>query len=99
MQVFNLDARDWQTPLDFYDALKSALSAPEWCSSSLDAIMELMVWGLGGQPPPYVVQISGVDDAPREVREEISLIAEHVQKARAEIQARDGKDVDVSIKY
>ena len=101
MLTIELDASDWKTPLDFVNALQKALNAPEWCGSSVDAINELMIWGLGAGelPPPYVVKISGASFTPKEVRDSIALQARSVQEARAEMNARDGRDIDVSINY
>ena len=101
MRTIELDASDWKTPLDFIRALQKALNAPEWCGSNVDAVNELMIWGLsaGELPPPYVVKITRASTAPKEVQDYIALQAKHVQKARAEKNVRDGRDVNVSIKY
>lgn len=101
MRAIELDASDWKTPLDFITALQKALNAPEWCGSNVDAINELMIWGLGADelPPPYVINISGVSACPSEVRDYVALQAMFVQKARGEKQARDGVDINVSIEY
>ena len=100
MRTIELDASDWQMPLDFIIALQKALNAPEWCGSNVDAINELMVWGLGAGelPAPYVVRIARTSAAPEEVRDYIALQARCLREARAEKNARDGYDTDVSIK-
>jgi hypothetical protein len=100
VRTVELDAGDWKTPLDFIAALQKALDAPPWCGSNIDAINELMVWGLGAEdPPPCVVSISNASAAPHEVQDYIALQAIYVQKARAEKITRDGYDLDVSIRY
>jgi hypothetical protein len=101
MRVVELDASGWVTALDFIKALKKALHAPAECGSNVDALNELMVWGLGmGElAPPYVVQISGMGKAPKEVQEHVALVANYVQEARKEKYVRDGYDTDVCIKY
>lgn len=101
MRIVQLDASGWKTVLDFLTALKKALNAPEWCGSSVDAINELMIWGLVAETPqpPYVVQISGTAKAPKDVQDYIALTADCVREAREEKKARDGEDLDVSIKY
>ncbi|MBV8185820.1 MAG: barstar family protein [Alphaproteobacteria bacterium] len=100
MRVVRLDAGAWRTELEFIAALKHALNAPHWCGDSPAAIDELMVWGLGPQvlQPPYEVEISGLEQAPKEVREYVALIVECVSAARQECKARDGKDIDVGFK-
>jgi hypothetical protein len=99
MRTIELDASDWQTPLDFIIALQKALNAPEGCGSNVDAINELMVWGLGAGElsAPYAVRISGASAAPEGVQDYIALQAQCLQEARAEKNARDGYDADVSI--
>jgi hypothetical protein len=101
MRIVELDASSWTTTLDFIRALQRALNAPKECGSNVDALNELMVWGLGmGElPPPYIVQIPGTANAPKDVRDHIALIANYVQKARKEKMARDGYDIEVSIQY
>lgn len=101
MRTIELDASGWKTPIDFIGALQKALNAPEGCGFNVDAINELMVWGLeaGELSPPYVINIVGVAAAPGEVRDYIALQAECVQQACAEKRDRDGTDVEVSIRY
>ena len=99
MLAIDLDASGWKTPLDFIRALQMALGAPFWCGSNIDAINELMVWGLGpgDLPPPCIVSISRVSSTPKEVQDYIALQAKCVQAARDQKIARDGIDVNVSI--
>ena len=101
MLTIELDANDWKTPTDFLRALQNALNAPEWCGFNVDAINELMVWGLGAGelPPPYVVKISRASVIPKDVQDYIALQAKCVQKARIEKRMRDGSDTNVSIEY
>jgi hypothetical protein len=101
MRIVELDASVWRTDLDFIRALQKALNAPDWCGSNVDAINELMIWGLGtGElPPPYIVQISGAANAPKEVQDYIALTANYVREARQEKVTRSGVDIEVSIKY
>jgi len=99
MRIIELDAGGWQTPLDFISALQEALDAPEGCGSNVDAINELMIWGLGAGelPPPYLVKISRASAAPKDVHDYIVLQAKCVQQARAEKNVRDGEDINVRI--
>jgi hypothetical protein len=100
MRVVPLEAVTWGSALDFLVALKSALNAPPCCGDSPDAINELMVWGLDPQvlEPPYEIQISGLDRAPKEVQEYVALTIECVNRARQEYNVRNGGDIDVSFK-
>jgi len=101
LRIVELDATDWKTPVDFVRAIQRALDAPEWCGSNVDAINELMIWGLraGELPPPYVVKIFGVSATPQEVQDYIALQARCVQQAREEKMGRDGYDTEVRIEF
>lgn len=41
--VIELDASDWKTTSDFYDALLSALGAPDWHGRSGVALVDTML--------------------------------------------------------
>ena len=101
MRTIELDASGWKTPLDFIKALQEALNAPVWCGSNVDAINELMVWGLGAGEllAPYIVNISGLSVTPGEVQRYVALQARTIKEARAEKTKRDGTDVNVRIKF
>jgi len=61
-------------------------------------MIDLMVYGgMSRIEPPYVVRISEVDSAPREVRDHVALIAEVIAEARAWKKEHYGEDVEVSI--
>jgi len=97
VRTIELDASRWTTPLEF----KEGSERTKMCGSNVNAINELMIWGLGAGevPPPYIVKISRASAAPKEVQDYVALQARSVQKARAEKKTRDGRDVNVSIEY
>ncbi|WP_296379709.1 hypothetical protein [Reyranella sp.] len=98
LPTIQLSAGAWKEAVDFVDALKGALGAIKGCGSSLDAMIDLMVYGgMSRIEPPYVVEISEVDAAPQEVRDHIALIAQAVATARKWKKERYGDDVEVSI--
>ena len=98
MRVIELDAREWTTVLDFYNALLTALGAPEWHGRNANALMDSMIWGgINSTNAPYTVRIVGATKLPPEIRDEIDLIAKALVISRAEYQRRRGADVDVTL--
>ena len=98
LPTIQLSAGAWKEAIDFVDALKGALGAIKGCGSSVNAMIDLMVYGgMSRIEPPYVVKISGVDAAPQEVRDHIALIAQAVAAARKWKKEHHGEDVEVSI--
>ncbi|WP_436216152.1 barstar family protein [Bradyrhizobium sp. LjRoot220] len=45
MQIIELNAENWRTWRDLYDALLTALGAPEGHGRNLNALIDSMVWG------------------------------------------------------
>jgi hypothetical protein len=96
--IIQLSGRAWNEPIDFVDALKGALGAIRGCGSSVDAMIDLMVYGgMSRIEPPYVVRISDVAKAPQAVRDHIFRIAQAVSTARQWKEEHYGEDVEVSI--
>ncbi len=96
MQIIRLDAENWKTVLEFYDALLVALGAPEWHSQSIDAMIDSMIWGeINAVEPPYTVQIRNLRKASRDIVDEIELLKRCIADGRAEFHARKGQDIEV----
>jgi len=84
--------------LDFYEALLKALEAPSWHGIGLNAAIDSIVWGgINGVNPPYKIQVAGKETLAPAIREEIELLAKHIQEHRIEHQRQSGKDVEVSL--
>jgi len=57
-----LDASQWKTGLDFYDALLTALGAPHWHGRSVDALIDSMVYrDINTIESPYTIAVTGAD--------------------------------------
>jgi hypothetical protein len=98
MLTINLDASGWKTVLDFYDAMLKALKSPKGHGRSVNALLDSMVWGgMNDVEPPYVVRISGLSGAPRDVVDEVNLVKVEMADSREEFRKREGHDVEVSI--
>jgi RNAse (barnase) inhibitor barstar len=98
VQVIQLDASAWETPLDFILALKDSLGSPEAHGSSPDAFVDSMIWGGMNQvEPPYLIRIVQTGKVPDQVKNYIRLMASVVQEAREERCSKGKGDIDVTI--
>jgi len=98
MRIIDLDATNWNKGLDFYNALLAALGAPEWHSPGIGPLLESMVWmKINEVNPPYTVRIRNTAAMPAEIRNEIDLLNDYLEKDRAEFTKRNGSDAEVRI--
>jgi hypothetical protein len=98
MHIIPLDATNWTSILDFFDAVLPAIGAPAGHGHSVDALIDSMIWGgMNALEPPYTVRISGTGEAPENVRDKIELVKQALAEARAEFRARQGHDVEVQL--
>jgi hypothetical protein len=98
MREIDLDASKWATVLDFYDALLSALGAPDWHGRSINALIDSMIWGgINRVEPPYLIRIRGIARPPKTVQDHIELARDSLLRARAEFHGLRGRDVGVSL--
>ena len=96
MRTIELDARNWRTVHDFYDALFAEIGAPAWHGHSINALIDSMIWGgINSLKPPYTVLVSGMELTPREVRDEVELAKQDLDEAALEFQRRRGQRADV----
>jgi barstar (barnase inhibitor) len=81
----DLDASKWKTLLDFYDALLSALGAPEWHGRSINALIDSMIGGdINKIEPPYIIRVRSTASLPKDLRDEIERVRQYLQKHRAD---------------
>lgn len=100
MRIIELDASGWKTPLDFINALKLAIGAPEWHGTSVNAFVDSMVTGdINAIEPPYVVRIANAAGLPEDVLELISAISSAVKHRRLENRTRTGEDTEVNLEF
>lgn len=98
MRVIELDAAEWKTVNDFYDALLAAIGAPAGHGRSPDALIDSMIWGgMNSLEPPYTVKISGAAALPTDVRNRIETASRALALGREDYQKLRGGDVEVAI--
>jgi RNAse (barnase) inhibitor barstar len=99
MQRVDLDAAKWSSVLDFHSALLEALGAPDWHGSSMDALIDSMIWHdeINAVKPPYTVSISGTSHIPENVRAAIECLAQALRESRVEFRESEGQDIDVQL--
>jgi RNAse (barnase) inhibitor barstar len=72
VKLIELDASEWRTPLDFYDALLSSLGAPDWHGRNINALIDSMVGGdINAVEPPYRIEVTGLSKASEEAFDEL----------------------------
>jgi nicotinamide-nucleotide amidase len=75
IRVIKLDASGWTAPLDFYDALLTAIGAPNWHGRSVDALVDSMLYGgINAIEAPYRIWIVGAASLPEDVRKELDIV-------------------------
>lgn len=97
MRIITLNAENWWSPLDFYDALLAALGAPSTYARNVNALLDGMIWD--GEhallKPPYTIRVSGIEKLSNDTREAIDVVKRCVSGARTEFRERRGSDVQV----
>jgi hypothetical protein len=97
MRIIELDAANWTTVLDFYNALLPAIGAPESHGTSVNALVDSIVWGgINAVEPPYAVRIRGLGSAPPEVTERVRMAEHDLAEARKEYLIRKRRDPGVT---
>ena len=97
METISLDGAHWQGPLDFYEALRSALRPNDGHGYGVDAFIDSMIYGgMLEIEPPYEVLVHNV--GPADIRHAVEELSHFLAKARAERQADYGDDVNVSLR-
>jgi len=97
--MIELHAQGWNTALDFYDALLTAIGAPAWHGKSINALVDSIVWGgINSVEPPYEVRVHGVRNLTSDTRRAIGQAEQAIEQARADFFQRRGHDPRVSLK-
>jgi len=99
MRVIELNAQNWRTVIDFYDALKEALGSCPGHGDSTDAWIDSMIYGgMNEIEAPYVIRIAGTASCGDHLKAEILELADSIRDARAWKLEHHGQDIDISFK-
>jgi RNAse (barnase) inhibitor barstar len=97
MRLIELDAKGWKSQFDFVHSLTRALGSSEGHGISPDALVDSIIGGsMNSVEPPYTVQISNLNAAPKEVADYVSQMISAIREGRQRFQ-RHGEDIEVSI--
>src|SRR5579875_2588892 len=97
-KVLHVDSYELNSIIDFYNAIFRILGSPSWHGVSIDSLIDSMVWGgINAEEPPYTIDISGVDQLPDAVRQEIRKLCNALEISKKEYQKATGDQLDVSI--
>ena len=103
MRIIELDASSWTKVIDFYNALNTVFGAEEGYASSLDGLLELLVWDHAFPntayviSPPYTIRIQKTKTLSKDILDEIDLIIRYLLEAREEFRIRRGHDINVNM--
>ena len=86
MQTFHFRAEHWSTPVQCAKALLEVVQAPAWCSTGVTAVTEAMTWEeLAAVGFPYRIDITGLNDAPTQIIEYLSLLTDALSEEGARV--------------
>lgn len=72
MKSIELDASQWSDAKDVYGALLPAIGAPDWHGTSVNALIDSMIYGgINVVEPPFTISVSGLDSANATARDHI----------------------------
>jgi hypothetical protein len=82
--------------MDFLNALKKAIGAPDWHGSSPDAFLDSMIYHdeINALRAPYTIAISGANKAKPEAQDAIRLLARLINERGA---SDRGTDLEVTM--
>jgi RNAse (barnase) inhibitor barstar len=97
MRIIELNAKNWRTWQDFYNALLVALGAPEGHGRNLNALIDSMVWGgMNTVEAPYTIRISETEKLSKDVLAEIDEVKLALASACTEGRELGRGDVEIS---
>jgi RNAse (barnase) inhibitor barstar len=97
MRVIELNAKNWRTWRNFYDALITELGAPKGHGRNLNALVDSMVWGgMNAVEAPYTIRILGADKLSRDLIAEIDEAKQALAAACGERRAL-GRGITVTV--
>jgi hypothetical protein len=96
MPVVELHAHGWVTAMDFVNALKTAIGAPDWHGSGPDAFLDSMIYhdDINALKSPYTIRIIGVKMAKPEAQNAIRELAGLIDERGA---SDRGGDLEVTM--
>ena len=98
MKTIQVDASDWTSTEDFYDAVLPLLGAPDWHGRNLNALIDsILVEGVNSVAPPYVIVIRGTAALKPDILDYIESASFNLAQARAETRDTWDRDMDARI--
>src|SRR5580693_4282422 len=96
MRAIELDAADWTSASDFYEALFAAIGAPSWHGRNVNALVDSMIYGgINATTAPYTIRVKGCANLPADARTEVELAQHALAEARQDYRASRGHDIEV----
>jgi hypothetical protein len=96
MQLMELHVESMASAVDFMDALKKVIGAPDWHGDSVDAFLDSMIHhdDINALKAPSTIRIVGADKLGREAQDAIRRLARAINQHGA---SDRGGDLEVTI--
>lgn len=86
MLILKVNAWGWRSPLDFYDAVLTALEAPAWHGRNVNALIDSVIYGgVNGAEPPFRIEVIGLEGSAADVREELQVAFDALRSEGAKV--------------
>jgi RNAse (barnase) inhibitor barstar len=96
MRIIELNAENWRTWPDFYDALLAALGAPKGHGRNLNALIDSMVWrGMNAIEAPYTIRITRAEELSKDMIAKIDEVKQALAAACIERGTLGRGDVEI----
>ena len=96
MKYINLDAANWSDVGDFFNDIKKNLRSPDWHGSSIDALIDSIIFGgINEVEPPYQITITNISNINIDLLHKLNCIVDILNE---EIKIHDiEKNISVKI--
>lgn len=93
MRLLILNATDWKSTAQVYDAILCALDAPAWSGRNINGLIDSMIWDDKTKvKPPYTIIIKDVSNY---IGPTLYNIKAAISQAKEEYKARYGRDIAI----
>ena len=97
-RTIDLDATNWKSAEDFFNAILPAIGASPEHGHNLNALIDSMIFGgMNELNPPYTIVIRNLATIPPPLREHLTLFQRALSQASTAFHQEEGKDVDVQL--
>jgi|SRR5271165_674516 len=98
MEIIELDTTRWTNVADLYAELLPALGAPAGHGTSVNALIDSIIWGgINQVSPPLLIRFLHTSQLPESVMKELRTAKVGLCEASKDFYKADGQEIDVTI--